>query len=72
MVKDNVFELDRREEIVDPLNDLLREGAQQLLQRAIEVKVQDLLGAYSNSRTADRRAAVVRSGYLPDWAIQTG
>lgn len=72
MSKDNVVELFRREEIVDPLTDLLREGAQQLLQHAIEYEVHDLLGAYSDCRTADGHASVVRNGYLPERAIQTG
>lgn len=47
------------------LEDLLRRGARDLIQKAIEAKVQDLLERYGNVRTLGGQRAVVRNGYLP-------
>jgi hypothetical protein len=44
MSKGNVIELEGRAGITDPLTELLRTGARQLLQQAIEAEVQELLG----------------------------
>lgn len=72
MSKNNVVELGRRDQIVDPLTELLRSGAQQLLQHALECEVHELLSHYANVKTAEGRAAVVRNGFLPERNIQTG
>ena len=42
MNKSNVIELAGRVESTDPLTELLRSGARQLLQEAIEAEVQEL------------------------------
>ena len=57
---------------LDPLSDILRSGARQLLAQAIEAEVQAHLHAHKEERLADGRAAVVRNGYLPERSIQTG
>lgn len=44
MSKSNVIEIEGRAESADPLTELLRSGARQLLQQAIEAEVQELLG----------------------------
>jgi hypothetical protein len=44
MSKGNVIKLEGRAGITDPLTELLRTGARQLLQQAIEAEVQELLG----------------------------
>jgi len=72
MNKSNVIELEGRESSIDPLTDLLRTGARQLLQQAIEAEVQELLSEYTDRRLEDGRAGVVRNGYLPERQIQTG
>jgi transposase-like protein len=72
MNKNNVVELNRREEIIDSLTELLRSGAQKLLQQAVECEVQELLSHYADMKTAEGNAAVVRNGYLPERNIQTG
>ena len=72
MSKSNVIELSRRADISDPLTDLLRSGAQQLIQQAVECEVQALLAKFSQHKTDDGKAAVVRNGYLPERPIQTG
>ena len=72
MDKTNVFEFQGREPIADPLTELLRSGARQLLQQAIEAEAQELLAAHSGRLLEDGHAAVVRNGYLPPRKIQTG
>ena|GEM_PF-1508261 len=70
MEKSNVIEFEGRSE--NPLTELLRSGARQLLQQAIKTEVQELLAAHSDRTLADGRAGVVRNGYQPERAIQTG
>jgi len=72
MNKSNVIDLEGRAGSTDPLTDLLRTGARQLLQQAIEAEVQDQLALQADRRLEDGRAGVVRNGYLPEREIQTG
>ncbi len=53
------------------LEELIRRGARELIQRAIEVEVQELLAEYGNVRTLRGQQAVVRNGYLPAREILT-
>jgi putative transposase len=57
--------------IVDPLTDLLRDGARMLIAQAVEAELQAFMAQYC-SRLEDGRSAVVRNGYLPRRSIQTG
>ena len=57
---------------VDPLTDLLRQGAQRLLAQAIEAEVAVLLAQYADRRDSEGRQAVVRNGYLPEREVHTG
>ena len=59
-------------EVSDPLTTCLREGAQRLLQDAIEAEVAALLERYLDSRLEDGRQRVVRNGHLPKRSVQTG
>jgi hypothetical protein len=43
MKKNNVIELEGRDENWDPLTDMLREGAQQLIHQAVDAELQWLL-----------------------------
>jgi transposase-like protein len=72
MDKTNVFEFQGREPIADPLTELLRTGAEQLIYQVVEAEVQELLAAHSGRLLEDGHAAVVRNGYLPPRKIQTG
>ena len=54
------------------MTELLRSGARQLLQEAIEAELQELLATHSDRVLEDGRAGVVRNGHLPARAIQTG
>ena len=69
MIDNNVVSISTPE---DPLQEVLRHGAQELLQKAIEREVGDLLAQYQDLLTEDNKRAVVRNGYLPERSIQTG
>ena len=72
MSKHNVVEFQGREDVSDPLTEMLRDGAQQLIQQVVETELQELLERHSGRRTAEGRAGVVRNGHLPERQIQTG
>ncbi len=72
MSKDTVVELAGQDTIIDPLPQLLRTGAEQLIYQSVEAELQDLLEKHRERRTADGRASVVRNGYLPARELQTG
>jgi len=72
MRKNNVLEFQGREIRLDPLTELLRKGAQDLIGHAVELELAELLARYSNCRTGEGKAAVVRNGYHPQRELQTG
>jgi len=72
MDKDNVVDLLPQAGISDPLTEMLRNGARELIAQAVEAEVRGLLGQYRDRQTADGKAAVVRNGYLPERQVQTG
>ena len=47
------------------LEELIRRGARELIQRAVEVEIGQMLSEYENVRTWCGARAVVRNGYLP-------
>lgn len=69
MTDNNVIQLNTP--AADALGQILKQGAQQLLASAIEVEVAELLEQHSGLTIEDRQA-VVRNGYLPERAVQTG
>ena len=72
MKKNNVLEFASRDTISDPLTALLRSGAQQLINQAVEAELEELLSQHSGRRTKDGNAVVVRNGHLPERDLQTG
>ena len=72
MNKNTVVSLQDREQISDPLTELVRAGARKLIEQAIDIELQELLSQYTGQQTDSGHAAVVRNGYLPERAIQTG
>jgi|GEM_PF-1724605 len=72
MSKDNVVELRAPESINDPLTELLRQGAKQLIQRAIKADLGEYLAQYTELTDDQGRRAVVRNGYLPERDVVTG
>ena len=57
---------------VDPLTELLRNGARDLIREAVEAELDAMLSDYKDLKLTDGRQAVVRNGYLPERTIQTG
>ncbi len=73
MEKDKVLELTRQNGLLsDPLTQLIKEGARELIHRAVESELQSLLSLYEDDVDEAGRARVVRNGYHPEREIQTG
>jgi transposase-like protein len=58
--------------IADPLHELLRQGARDLIAQAVEAELATFLAQYADQQLDDGRQAVVRNGYLPERTVQTG
>ncbi len=56
----------------DPLTELLRAGARQLIAEAVEAELVDFLAEYQGQKDSRGRRLVVRNGYLPEREVQTG
>ncbi|WP_166418983.1 IS256 family transposase [Cochlodiniinecator piscidefendens] len=56
----------------DPLTDILRTGARDLIQQAVEAELSALLDAHSGDLIGDGRARLVRHGHLPEREVMTG
>src|SRR5471032_2758923 len=68
----NVVRLRHPDEIDDPMTNILRSGARQLLAQAIELEAEVFLAEMKDLRLADGRDRVVRHGHGPERTIQTG
>ena len=64
----NIYSLETPE---NPLESLLKAGAQQLLSKAIEAELQQLLEQYDD-QTVEGLQRIVRNGYQPERSLQTG
>ena len=56
----------------DPLTEVLRSGARQLLAQAVEMEVSGFIDAHADLSDGTGRRRIVRHGYLPERKIQTG
>lgn len=68
----SVVRLRQPGEIDDPLTEVLRAGARQLLAQAIEAEVTAFLAGLKDEKLPDGRDRVVRHGHGPERLIQTG
>jgi transposase-like protein len=68
----NVFQLSQPGSFIDPLTEVLRDGARALLAQAVEAEVASLLNRYADETTDDGRQRLVRHGHLPEREIVTG
>lgn len=59
-------------EVTDPLHELLRQRARNLIAKAVEAELPTFLAQFANTTLEDGRQAVVRNGYLPERIMQTG
>ena len=51
------------EKIADPLTELLRNGARDLIRQAVEAELSAMLSEYEDYKLLDGRQAIVRNGY---------
>lgn len=72
MTDDTVIPIDTPEGPMDPLTDLLRNGARELIATAVNAELEELLATYADRRTEDGRSAVVRNGFQPTRQVVTG
>jgi putative transposase len=56
----------------DPLTDLLRQGARELIAQAVEAELNAFLTAHADQTDAAGRRRLVRHGHLPEREVQTG
>jgi hypothetical protein len=68
----NIVRLRQPEEIEDPLTNILRSGARQLLAQAVEMEAEAFLAAMKDLKLPDGRDRVVRHGHGPARTIQSG
>lgn len=73
MKKDTVVDLKKPEVIVeDPLMEVLRRGAREMLKCALEAEVEDFLARFDEIRDSSGKRLVTRNGYKRERTIQTG
>lgn len=72
MNESKVLSLRQKDEIDDPLTDILRAGAKRLVQQAVDAEFAAFLAAYAELELPDGRRRVVRHGHDPVRPIQTG
>lgn len=58
--------------VADPLTEVLRQGARELLQQAVAAEVAEFIARHRELKDEQERRRVVRNGYLPERTIQTG
>src|SRR5947199_400414 len=68
----NVVPLRQPDEIDDPLTNILRSGARELLAQAVEMEAEAFLAAMKGLKLPDGRDRLVRHGHGPVRTIQTG
>jgi putative transposase len=68
----SVVRLGPQQAVEDPLTEVLRQGARRLLAQAVEAEVAAFLAAHGELVDDAGRRRLVRNGFLPERAIQTG
>jgi transposase-like protein len=72
MNESKIVSLRQKDEIDDPLTEILRSGAKRLIEQAVEAEFAAFLAAHADLELPDGRQRVVRHGHDPMRAIQTG
>jgi putative transposase len=72
VIETNVFQFSQPGGFVDPLTEVLRNGARALLTQAVEAEVAALISCHADELTGDGRQRLVRHGHLPERKIVTG
>jgi len=56
----------------DPLTDVLRQGARELLATAVRAEVSEFIASHANLLDDEGRLRLVRHGFLPEREVMTG
>jgi hypothetical protein len=73
MTKNTVIEFARPSDFSpDPLTDVLRAGARELLATAVRAEVSEFVTRYAHLLDDDGRQRLVRHGFLPEREVMTG
>jgi hypothetical protein len=72
MFENKVVPLRQKDEIDDPLTEILRSGAKRLIEQAVEAEFTAFLTSHGDLKLPDGRRRVVRHGHDPVRPIQTG
>ena len=72
MSEDKVVPFRQKDEIDDPLTEILRAGAKRLIEQAVEAEFAAFLASHADLKLPDGRQRVVRHGHDPVRPIQTG
>ena len=56
----------------DPLTDVLRQGARELLATAVRAEVSEFIASHANLLDDEGRQRLVRHGFLPEREVLTG
>lgn len=72
MKNDNVISLEKPAENQDLLTGMLREGARELICKAVQSELDQFLSQYQDLTDDQGHKAVVRNGYLPEREVMTG
>lgn len=58
--------------IDDPITELVRQGARDILFKALEIEINSFMSLYADLKDDQGRKRITRNGYLPQRDIQTG
>ena len=73
MSKDRIIECTKPSDFsADPLTDVLRRGARELLATAVQAEVSDFIASHAHLLDDDGRRRLVRHGFLPEREVMTG
>jgi transposase-like protein len=72
MHQDTVVRFRKKDEVIDPVAELLRRGAKKLIEQAVSEEFEVFLERHGERRDAEGRQAVVRNGYLPQREVLSG
>ena len=72
MHEDTVVRFRKKDEVIDPLAELLRRGARELIGQAVSEEFEVFLARHAERRDTQGRQAVVRNGYLPEREVLSG
>ena len=72
MTEHKVISYRQKDEIVDPLTEILRAGARRLIAQAVEAEFETFLASHGELVLTDGRQRIVRHGHDPVRSIQTG